>query len=488
MSLPNILFIMTDQQRADTIAALGNGLIYTPNMDRLVRRGVAFTQAYTSCPVCAPARYTILSGCDPVTTGLYTNECMERPERPSLELEKKCGPFLPRRLRELGYRTFGIGKFHTEPWDQDLGFETHLHSEELYFTPDQRSRDAYARFIREEHPEYGWLEMLQGERGDMYYTPQMSPLPAGLTVEAWAAAEAVKQIRAQSKAPYFGYVSFIGPHPPCAPPQPYNRMYNPDKMADPVRGDAAVDRADEQIQWMNHAVWADDVSPAQARQIKARYYGEITYIDACLGKILDAVEARPDADNTLICFFSDHGDHLGDHGAWQKESFFEAACRIPFLVSWPKQLPGNTRRKDNAGLTDLFGIAMKAAGQAETRDGGDVLDSTAQEQARFGYYGRPGTPQFKIMVRSGEWKYVFMANGGIEQLFNIGNDPHDLREVSAQNPAVLERLRNEAMKNAELRVLPFTPRPLKRICQMEQSRNVKGFPDKPGDLAKTIQF
>ena len=87
---------------------------------------------------------------------------------------------------------------------------------------------------------------------------------------------------------------------------------------------------DEQIRWMNHAIWADDISDSHARVLRARYYGELSFIDKCLGRIIDAVEDREDAENTLICFFSDHGDHMGDHSAWQKESFFDVSAESLF--------------------------------------------------------------------------------------------------------------------------------------------------------------
>jgi len=120
---------------------------------------------------------------------------------------------------------------------------------------------------------------------------------------------------------------------------------------------------------MNHAVWASDISPSEARRLCARYLGSIAFIDDCIGRILNAVEARPDAGTTLICFFSDHGDHLGDHGAWQKESFCEASGRVPLLVSWPGRLPADTRFAGLAAMTDLFGLAMAASGAAELRNG-----------------------------------------------------------------------------------------------------------------------
>ncbi len=496
MKRPNVLLVMTDQQRFDTIAALGNEHVYTPNLDRLVARGVSFTNAYSTCPVCVPARYTVRSGREPLATGIFSNGQWRSPEDPAT-MESRCGPFLARTMRERGCRTFGIGKFHTSPTYQDLGYEVHQHSEELYGR-GERGRDAYASFIAREHPEYAWLEMLQGERTEMYYVPQMSPLPAELTVESWAADRACEQLAADDGRPFFGFVSFIGPHPPCAPPQPFNRMYDPDRMPDPVRGSPEVDTADEYVNWMNHAIWADDISDSTARILKARYYGEISYIDSCLGRILDAVEARPDAENTLVCFFSDHGDHLGDHDAWQKESFFEGACHVPFLLSWPARLPGGARRDELVCLTDLFAIATGASGEAEARDGIDVLGllegAAAPRENLFGYYGVPGTPRFKIMVRSGDWKYTCLANGGRELLFNVARDPAETVELSSVRTDVADRMRaaavgalrapggEGALDGDALRAFPFEAMPRRRIHQFAGDLGVKGFPDRPGDL------
>lgn len=498
---PNVLFVMTDQQRFDTIAALGNAHIRTPNLDRLAARGVTFTNAYSQCPVCVPARATVYTGCDCPTTGIYENA------RPSLvsgqpeRMEERCGTYLPRVMAGLGYRTFGIGKFHTHPWDEDLGFEVHLHSEELYGTPDQRNRDAYAAFIRKEHPEYDFAECLMGERTEMYYMPQMGFVPARYGVEAWAADRAKEQIELADERPYFGYVSFIGPHPPLAPPIPFNRMYDPDRMPNPVRGDAEVDFMDEQIRWMNHAIWAEDINDSHARVLKARYYGEISYIDQCLGRILDAVDRRPDAANTLICFYSDHGDHLGDHGAWQKESYFDAACHVPFLVSWPEQITAGLRNDSLVALVDLFAVATGAAGKLDTREGWDVLGGisghAAPRRNLVAVYGAPGTNRFKVMVREGDWKYIFMANGGVEQLFNLKEDPHELKQRTNDSPDVVTRLKtvaeaslkrtnvNRALdKEGRLRVLPVSDRPLHRIYQFDQSRGVTGFPKDPADVLR----
>jgi arylsulfatase len=500
MAQPNVLYIMTDQQRFDTIAALGNPHIYTPNLDRLVRRGASFTHAYSTCPVCVPARYTTRTGCEPPTTRVFSNRHSPPVPGQADKMQGRCGEYLPHAMQRRGYRTFGIGKFHTHPWDEALGYEMHLHSEELYATPDQRQRDAYAAWIAREHPAFDYVEALMGERTEMYYMPQVSPLPAELTVERWAADRAVEQIAANDGRPYFGFVSFIGPHPPFAPPLPFNRMYDPDRMPNPVRGDPAVDHMDEQIPWMNAIIWAEDIHDPHARVLKARYYGEISYIDDCLGRILDAVEARGDAENTLICFFADHGDHLGDHQAWQKESFFDAACRVPFLVSWPAVLPAGQRREELVCLTDLFGIATRAAGRTEVREGIDLLGMLAgtarPREELVGWYGEPGSPLFKVMVRSPEWKYIYLANGEREQLFSVREDLHELDNRAADCGDVVARLRAtavaacrmpgaaDALEGSDLRAFPFRERERRRIYQFDRSRGVTGFPERPEDVLR----
>ncbi len=490
---PNILFIMTDQQRFDSIAALGNDHIHTPNMDRLVRRGLSFTNAYSTCPVCVPARYTIRTGCEPPTLGIFAN-CRTG------DFEGRCGSYLAKTIKDLGYRTFGIGKFHSFPWNEDLGYDVHLHAEELYDSADQRAGDAYAAWLHRNHPEYDHLEGLMGERTEMYYMPQMSAQPASCAVESWAAARAVEQLALPDTRPYFGMLSFVGPHPPFAPPIPFNRMYDPDRMPDPVNGDLKTDHMDRQIPWMNDIIWAEAINAPHARILKARYYGEISYIDKCLGKVLDAVESRADADNTLICFFSDHGEHLGDHHAWQKESFFDASARIPFLVSWPAQLARDERRSELVCLTDLFGIATTAAGASQPRDGINVLDvvrgSGRPRERIIGYHGLPGTDAFKIMVRGLRWKYIFFANGGQEQLFDLQEDPHELCNRVDSERDTAEQMRQlavsacrqpgarDALDDENLKVFPCRKWEWKgeRIYQFDESQGITGFPENPADV------
>jgi arylsulfatase len=511
MGRPSVLFIMTDQQRFDTIASLGNPMVHTPNLDRLVERGVSFSNAYSTCPVCMPARYTIRTGCEPPSTGVFSNDHDQTVFLENGAVKNQTGPYLAEVMGSLGYRTFGIGKFHTTPWDEDLGYDVQMHTEEIYGDANQRERDAYAAWIHSKHPEYDFVEGLMGERSEMYYMPQMSPVPADCGVEHWVAEQAVGQIHLKDDRPFFGMVSFIGPHPPFAPPIPFNRMYDPEDMPVANQGsDVLLDHMDEQIPWMNHAVWANDIGVDRERVLKARYYGEITYVDQCIGRILDAVDGLDDPDNVLIAFFSDHGDCLGDHHAWQKENFFEASCRVPFLLSWPAGLPHRGNCEHLVCLTDVFGVAVGVAANSGIdgirraslphasvyREGVDLLGvlagTSSHREFLYGYYGTPGTPEFKIMVRHRQWKYVFMANGGCQQLFDLAEDPEESRNLVDKEPDTTVFLREKAreacavpgcraaLDGDDLLTLPYRTRELRRIQQFDASRDVTGYTFRTG--------
>lgn len=479
---------MCDQFRYDCIRALGNSPLQTPNLDRLVKRGVSYEQAYSSCPVCIPARYSIRSGLEAYTMGCYCNEQPIAPRgKEGCRVDDWSGAYLPKTMTELGYRTFGIGKFHTFPDQYEpLGYEVHIHTEEMWDSPELREKDGFAKYISEEHPEYAYVEQMHGERTNMYYAPQVSSFPAEHTVEAFVAKKTIEQLQVEDARPFFGLVSFIGPHPPCAPPIPYNRYYDPDGMNNPVKGTVEDDHIDEQIPWMNYIVYADEINDAWARNLKTRYYGEITYIDSCIGKILDAVEQREDENNTMICFFADHGDMLGDHHAWQKECFYEPSVKIPFIVSYPPLFAPNTRSQDLVSLTDLFGLATKLAGKRELRDGIDIVEDT--REFLFSFYGRPKTRRFKVMVRYKQYKYIFMANGGREQLFDLEQDPNELYNLAQKQREIASLLQEKVLQKCKeetdlqcmvhtdkLVTYSFEARPLSRLHQFDFSSGVTGF-------------
>ncbi len=487
---PNILYLMCDQYRFDCIQALGNSRVKTPNIDRIASKGVVFDHAYSTCPVCIPARYTLRTGCEPNRTGCYQNEPLRPMDGLPENIYDRCGEYLSQAMSNLGYRTFGIGKFHTIPAMDYVGFDVQMNTEEMWRNKEEREKDAYARFIYNEHPEYNHIEQLHGERTNMYYMPQTSALPAELTVEAFVADKAVEQIRGGDEKPYFGFVSFIGPHPPLAPPIPYNRMYNPDAMPVPIKSDIAIDFMDEQIPFMNYLTWSNDLSESTIQNLWAHYFGEISYIDSCIGKILDEIERSESERDTVICFFADHGDHMGDHHAWQKESFFEASARIPFILYCPEKWEAQISHQLTC-LTDLFGIATELGGKQQLKDGWPVLgalsDSSKEREELFAVYGRPGTRQFKIMCRWKQWKYIYFANGGLEQLFCTDEDPNELINYDRTNVEIKNMLRKksidfchrpglqQAIEGEEFIAHEFKPRDLVRLMQFDMSADIKEF-------------
>lgn len=211
---------------------------------------------------------------------------------------------------------------------------------------------------------------------------------------------------------------------------------------------------------------------------------------------------RDETPRTFSSVFSDHGDLLGDHHGWQKQNFFEAACRVPLLLSLPAVLPAGTTRTELISLADLFGIATGVAGACETREGIDVLKMLRGECAprRYlvGMIEVPGSHDFKIMVLTDEWKYIFMANGGREQLFNRKKDHNELSNCVGLASALRSELYALAMKACHvpgaidaldsniLRAFPFRQRPPIRIYRFDRSRGVAGFPDTPQDTLKTF--
>jgi len=191
---------------------------------------------------------------------------------------------------------------------------------------------------------------------------------------------------------------------------------------------------------------------------------------------------------------------MGDHHGWQKQNFFTAACRVPFLLSWPAVLPKGTIQNELISLADLFGIATEAAGECEVREGTNILKmlrgKCAPREYLIGMIEPPGSHDFKLMVVTDEWKYIFMANGGREQLFNLRQDPNELSNCVASDSKVRNDLRAlgvqacqapgaiDALDGEKLRAFPFRERPRTRIYQFDRSRGVVGFPDRPEDAFK----
>ena len=442
---PNILHFFTDQQRFDTIHALGNPIIKTPSMDRLCENGVAFTNAFTPSPVCISARCCMIHGQYPMNTGCYENTRMPTDGRQSF-MEA---------LTEAGYRTHGIGKCHFTPDAYALrGFQTRERQEEggardLDKNPYLKTiYDAGYKHICETH----------GIRGEMYYVPQPSQLPPELHPTQWIGDRSINFIKEQANndQPWYLFSSFIHPHPPFTPPNPWHKLYRAPLMPLPKVPDDVESLHTYVNKSQNRYKYRDQgLDKNLLRCMKAFYYACISFIDYQVGRILDYLESIGQLDNTLILFTSDHGEHLGDNNCFGKRSMHDSAARIPLIVSMPGRFEGGKICDTPVNLVDVaptfLGVADTSIKSHEL-DGVDLADILSGISARNMVFSQhdysQGNPigrsiylpeEYKndpelhraamsqYMAVSKEWKYFYSAADNQEFLFDKIHDPQETR-------------------------------------------------------------
>lgn len=437
---PNILLILTDQQRFDTIAALGNEYIKTPSLDRLYRSGVAFTSAYSPAPVCVPGRCSMHYGQYPMHTGCYDNGWTMPTDRPS---------FMDV-LTQAGYRTHGIGKCHFTSDKYALrGFQSREVQEEV----PARDSDDYTHWLEEQG--WGALPEPHGVRGEMYYVPQVSQLPAKLHPTQWVGDRSTAFIEKQqsSEQPWMLYSSYIHPHPPFAPPAPWHKLYRSFNLPLPHVPEESESLHAYVNRMQNRYKYRDQgIDKHLVRNMKAHYYACISFIDYQIGRTLDTLEATGQLENTLILFSSDHGELLGDFNCFGKRSMHDACARVPMLASLPGRFEGGKVCNQPASLVDLMPTMLAVAGADTTgvkMDGVDLATlhtGASEREAVFSQY-RPAGDGLYTMVTH-EWKYAYSAPDDKEFLFDRKNDPTETRNFAgdADKQAVLERMRNATIQ------------------------------------------
>ena len=468
---PNILLIMCDQLRADSLGCAGHPLVRTPNIDRIAQRGVRFTRAYTESPVCVPARINVMTGLHSWQLGIYDNG--PTPDH--------TVPTLATLLTDQGYYTQAVGKMHFRPPRNHYGFQRMVLSEEV---PPYRVDDDFLLYLKAHG--YGHVEEPHGQRHERYYQPQVSVLPQEHHTTAWTADRTIECIEQNRNRPFFCFTSFIKPHPPWDPPRPYDALYAPESVPMPVRQPSERDPLDTHLLVQNHGKGVDDPPDDLIRLIRARYYGLIAHIDRKVGHILDALDASRLTERTIVVFIADHGELLGDHYAWGKRSFYEGAARIPWLISWPGHLPEGETRDQLVSSCDLLPTLLAAAAPAA------AMPSSVTSHNVVPLLRDPALPgratlmgQFasgrlmKLMLRGKDWKYCYFANGGREQLFDLAADPGELENLATTDPqrcrwaraALAQTCRDLGHRDAldesgaELRRYPFERLPLGGVNQ-----------------------
>lgn len=360
MKNKNILLIFTDQLRADCIHATGNPVIQTPALDALAGESAVFERCYTPSPVCVPARYSMMTGLYPASTGCSNNQYKGHYE----------GDGMYARLSANGYHTMGIGKMHFPFKGYELhGFDERLSQEEFY-----NEKDSYGNYLLEKG--YSNVFDYNGMRSEMYYIPQISQLPAAVHPTAWIGDRSVEFIKNYSEdKPFFLMSSFIHPHPPFAPPAPWNKLYRDFMVAEPNVPENCSDMLTcYNVMQNRYKGLSVGIDRHLLSQTINHYYACISFVDYQVGRIIGALKEKGIYEDTLIVFSADHGELLGDYNCYGKRSMVDAACRIPMFVRVPGREP--ERRTDPVSLVDIEPTLLGWAGiksRAGEFDGIDIL-------------------------------------------------------------------------------------------------------------------
>jgi arylsulfatase A-like enzyme len=433
---PNILLITTDQQRFDTLQCAGNRYIYTPHLNWLADTGIRFANCYSDCPVCAPARATIMTGRYAYNHGLTSNSNRVKP--------MSAETSLPGLLSRAGYQTRAQGKMHFSPNRCHYGFET------------MEILDDYYRTMAR-HPEYG-VPMNHGI-GQNEMTPVISTVDETHSLTHWTVDRSIDFLETRDPTrPFFLWTSFTKPHPPFDPCRNYWELYRDRPTPEPVTGDWSRTPDDVPTGWrlpsaQLNMIWR--FSPEQAADIRRAYYACITQIDYTLGLLFARLRELDLFKNTLVIFTSDHGEMLGDHHLGAKSYGFEGSAHVPMLVrppqtDWVFTEPRRGSVCDEiVCLADILPTCAAAAGVrvpgSAKIDGIDLLRIADGKKRRPLLHGDCDNYHY---VLQGRWKYLFEAHGGTELLFNLADDPYEQQDLSrdAGAQAHLKDLRDALIK------------------------------------------
>ena len=464
-SRPNVLFVMTDQQRADCWGAAGNRVIRTPNMDRIAQEGARFTAAYSATPTCTPARSALLTGLAPWHHGMlgYSEMAARYP------LEK------PQAMRDAGYSTMTIGKNHYAPIRNGHGYERMLLDEHC---PCGNGPAALAAALKKgpvERSDYDSWFAHEAPLADPHATGlwwndcegRPYALPERLHPTTWTGDSAVRFLSDYNeRRPFFLKVSFIRPHSPYDPPERFMKEYaEADLPAAQVgKWAARYERRDTEL----NTLWHGKLDAAAIRRARQAYYGCITQVDEQVGRILEVLERRKLLEETLIVFTSDHGDMTGDQNLWRKSYGYEASARIPMAMRWPKGLIAAERgqvMEQPVELRDVLPTLLDAAGAAAARpmDGRSLLELVRTKGAGWReiidleHDVCYSPANHWNGMTDGKWKYLFHAMDGEEQLFDLRQDPHELNDLAGVSGQAgeLRRWRQRLMAHFEERGAPF---------------------------------
>ena len=431
---PNILLLMTDQQRWDAMGCSGDW-VQTPNMDRIASEGVRFTNCVTTSPVCVPARLSLATGLYPHNTGVWNNQ------------KHKMAPETPtwmQAVRDAGYRTSLFGKTHLHTNDGDLREREHLMNsyglDDVNEIGGPRASMKCLSYMTAMWEEKGLWKAYRKDYQERFKTKPhlVRPTPLGLENDSdvYVGQQAKQYLQNYNRQePWCCWVSFGGPHEPWDAPEPYARMYNPDDMPPPIPRPAAGDRPRGSL---DNLMQSNKRSPkfekGDVKKMRADYAGNVTLIDAQIGEILDTIQERGELENTVIVFCSDHGEMNGDYGLIYKSNLLNGAVRIPLLVRTPDTVKNAVPDRVCESPVEWIDIGPTlvelAGGEIKHRQFGKslspVLDDTETPHREFAISGISRD----IMLLNQEWKIALNKERKPYLLFNVQDDPDETNNLA----------------------------------------------------------
>ena len=427
---PNVLLLVSDDQRPDTIHALGNSIIQTPNLDMLVAGGSSFTRATCANPICTPSRAEILTGCSGFRCGVMD---FGKP------IYSKT-PTLAKWFTKAGYTASYVGKWHNDGKPVQRGY---VCTRGLYRGGGGKFAKPMVDFAGRPTTGYtGWV--FQDDEGQIF--PDKG---VGLTSEIsqYFADAAIEVIEESDEQPFFLHVNFTAPHDPLILPKKWVDAYSPEDMRLPANflpqhpfDHGNFDGRDEKLfKWPR--------TPEETKREIAAYYAVISHMDEQIGRVLAALDAAGKSDNTIVVFASDHGLGVGSHGLRGKQSMYEHTIGVPLIFRGPGVPTGELfdaqcYLRDLFGtLCDLTGIDSPGAG-IDSRSLVPVLNGKTDEVHPFivGYFRN-----VQRMIRTDDWKYIEYPEAKQTQLFQLSTDPHEQTNLANDDThqQVREELRNK---------------------------------------------
>ncbi len=422
MTRPNILLIVCDHWAAEHLGFAGNPAIQTPGLNEIASCGVRYTNAYSECPVCIPARRTLMTGMSPRSHGdRVFNDALSFPPVTTLASA----------FRQAGYQAQAVGKLHVNPQRDRIGFDDVILDDEG--RPQFGVTDDYDIYLGDQG--YAGRQFDHGMSNNQYHWRPWH-LPEEHHATNWAAREMARQIKRRDPTrPAFWYLGFRHPHPPLVPPQAYVDLYRNIDIDETYIADwAKTDSLPFPIQ----ALRARTTLYTDRLMMEARraFYALCTQIDHQIRYLIGTLRLEGILDDTVILFTSDHGDMLGNHGMVAKRVFYESSANIP-LILMPNR--GNPRVPEGAvddrlvAFADVMPTLLDLAGieAPETVDGVSILG----EERRTRIYGECGEDDHATrMIREERWKLIYYPVGNHFQLFDIETDPHEMSDL-ASDPA-----------------------------------------------------